>query len=202
MRDPGNMAELSRLSPVTWMGMIFHPGSRRAIPHSAEFIHRLRESADSLTRLERVGVFVNQPRDLVLRTAEHYALDRLQLHGEESPEYCARLSGTLPLIKAFRVGSDWDADVCRNYEGLCSHFLFDADGPLPGGNGRVFDWSVLKRYTGPTPFLLAGGLGPHSAAALKAWSHPAWAGIDLNSGFELSPGFKDIGLLENFLKEL
>jgi phosphoribosylanthranilate isomerase len=71
-----------------------------------------------------------------------------------------------------------------------------------GGSGKCFDWKILENYRGSTPFLLSGGLGPESLSALRNFSHPALAGYDLNSRFELRPGLKDAMKIKNFLKEL
>ena len=74
--------------------------------------------------------------------------------------------------------------------------------PVPVMAGKTFDWQVLTAYHGSTPFLLSGGLKPDSLHSLKEFRHPAWAGIDLNSGFEISPGKKDTTLLNTFIKQI
>ena len=66
----------------------------------------------------------------------------------------------------------------------------------------TFDWTLLRHYRGDVPFLLSGGLRPDSLDALRAFSHPRWAGIDLNSGFETRPGMKDIGALAGFINAI
>ena len=65
-----------------------------------------------------------------------------------------------------------------------------------------FDWNLLHRYNGPTPFLLSGGINPYSVKALREFRHPYFAGIDINSRFETAPGIKDVERISNFLKEL
>jgi phosphoribosylanthranilate isomerase len=194
MRDPDNMKGLQDLSGVHWMGMIFHASSPRSF-NRAQLPAALRDSA-----LERVGVFVNQPLEAVRATARNFGLQRLQLHGSESPAYCRELSREWPLIKAFRIDANVDWSQLAAYEDACTHFLFDTAGPQPGGNGQRFDWSLLSGYSGPTPFLLAGGIGPADATRLSAFRHPQWAGIDLNSGFEIRPGHKDLVQLQHFLQ--
>ena len=72
---------------------------------------------------------------------------------------------------------------------------------LPGGTGCQFDWSILDKYDGSTPFLLSGGIGPNDAQRLREFHHPLLAGIDLNSRFEQSPALKDITKLKTFLYE-
>ena len=89
-----------------------------------------------------------------------------------------------------------------NYEGFCDYYLFDTRTVHYGGSGQQFDWSILQRYTGSTPFLLSGGINSYSVKALKEFHHPRLAGIDINSRFETSPGIKDVERIERFLKEL
>ena len=92
--------------------------------------------------------------------------------------------------------------LCIPYEGLVDYFLFDTKGQRVGGNGQKFYWRVLKAYRGQTPFLLSGGIGPDDALRIKAFCHPRYAGIDLNSRFELSPGLKDIDSIKRFLEKV
>ena len=82
------------------------------------------------------------------------------------------------------------------------YFLFDTKGASVGGNGVQFDWDLLADYHGQTPFLLSGGIGPDDAHRIQAFHHPQCIGIDLNSRFELSPGFKDINKLKTFIQAL
>ena len=71
-----------------------------------------------------------------------------------------------------------------------------------GGSGQSFDWSILQHYSGSTPFLLSGGIGPDSVEALRHFHHPKWAGIDLNSKFEFAPAMKNLSLLTDFLQQI
>lgn len=77
--------------------------------------------------------------------------------------------------------------------------VFDTPYNGYGGSGKSFDWEILTHYHGETPFLLSGGLKPESLDALLDFSHPRWAGIDLNSGFEQAPGLKDAASLSDFI---
>ena len=69
-------------------------------------------------------------------------------------------------------------------------------------SGKQFDWSVLEAYRGKTPFLLSGGIRPENAEAIRNFRHPRLAGIDLNSGFEIEPGLKDVDKLKNFIQQI
>ena len=166
-------------------------------------IHATDDSAIPISKpLQRVGVFVNQPLEAVRATAREFKLDRLQLHGDETPAYCEELAREWPIIKVFRISSTFDPEILKPFEPHCTHFLFDTAGPQHGGNGIAFDWTLLDRYTGKTPFLLAGGIGPVDAERIASLHHPSLAGLDLNSGFEIKPGLKNIPLLSQFLHQL
>ena len=175
------------------MGFIFWPKSSRFVSERPAYLP---------TRCKRVGVFVNEQIGEVQRIAGEYALDIIQLHGHESPDYIRQLHLSCSLIKAFNIATIDDFTACIPYEGLVDYFLFDTKGQRVGGNGQKFDWSVLKAYCGQTPFLLSGGIGPDDALRIKAFSHPRYAGIDLNSRFELSPGLKDIDSIKRFLEKV
>ena len=82
------------------------------------------------------------------------------------------------------------------------YFLFDTRCEGYGGSGKRFDWSILTEYEGETPFLLSGGIRPENAEAIRNFRHPRFAGIDLNSGFEIEPGLKDIDKLKNFIQQI
>lgn len=178
---------------VDMIGFIFYPPSPRYLSKIPGYLP---------VRAKRVGVFVNESRESILTCARRFGLDYLQLHGAESPEYCRSLRvGGLHLIKAFSVSRPEDLLVTSAYDGLCDYYLFDAQTPGYGGSGNRFDWNLLCRYGGSTPFLLSGGIHPYSADAVKEFRHPRFAGIDLNSRFETAPGIKDVERIGKFLKE-
>ena len=197
MRDADNIREVEALG-IDLMGFIFWPKSSRYVSERPAYLP---------TKCRRVGVFVDEDIDTVKRIADEYALDYIQLHGHESPEYIRALkfqvSGfRLQVIKAFNIAAREDLEATAPYEGLADSFLFDTKGKCVGGNGEKFDWSVLSSYRGETPFLLSGGIGPDDAERVKAFRHPKCAGIDLNSRFEVSPALKDINKLKTFLQSL
>ena len=148
-----------------------------------------------------MGVFVDEDMEQVKRMVHEYALDIIQLHGHESPDYCQQLR-EWKVIKAFNIATPSDLESTKPYEGIADYFLFDTKGKSVGGNGEKFDWSVLNNYEGKTPFLLSGGIGPDDAERINAFHHPQLAGIDLNSGFETSPTMKDPALLRTFLSQI
>jgi phosphoribosylanthranilate isomerase len=139
----------------------------------------------------------------MMEKAAAYSLDYLQLHGNESPDLCHTLQKRgYALIKAFPIATEDDLQQTAAYEGRVDYFLFDTKCAGYGGSGKSFDWSVLHTYQGDTPFLLSGGIRPDSLDAIRRFSHPRCAGIDLNSGFETEPGLKDVALLKEFIQAI
>ena len=199
MREAENIREVEALG-INWLGLIFWPKSSRYVSERPDYLPQ---------HVKRVGVFVDENLDTVRKKADDYALDLIQLHGSESPDYIRTLKAPSSIsilppqtIKAFSIATKDDLEQTKSYEGLVDYFLFDTKGPSVGGNGVQFDWDVLKDYHGSTPFLLSGGIGPDDAQRIHAFHHPQCIGIDLNSRFELSPGLKDITALRKFLNEL
>ena len=197
MREAENIREVEALG-INWMGLIFWPKSSRYVSEMPDYLPQ---------DVKRVGVFVDEDLDTVKKKADDYALDLIQLHGSESPDYVRALKTsssinplTSSIIKAFNIATSDDFEQTKDYEGLVDYFLFDTKGPSVGGNGVQFDWDVLKDYHGKTPFLLSGGIGPDDAERIHAFHHPQCIGIDLNSRFELSPGLKDINKLKHSFK--
>ena len=199
MREAENIREVEALG-INWLGLIFWPKSSRYVSERPDYLPQ---------HVKRVGVFVDENLDTVRKKADDYALDLIQLHGSESPDYIRALRSpssinplTSSIIKAFNIATAHDLEQTKDYEGIVDYFLFDTKGPSVGGNGVQFNWDVLKDYHGKTPFLLSGGIGPEDVQRIQAFHHPQCIGIDLNSRFELSPGLKDITVLRKFLNEL
>lgn len=193
MRDADNIRAVSELG-IDWMGFIFWAPSSRYVSEKPSFLP---------THQKRVGVFVDARIEEVKSKVDEYALDLIQLHGNESPAFCEWLKANSrqQLIKAFNIATQEDLEQTLPYEGLVDYFLFDTKAKMVGGNGTQFDWSVLSAYQGNTPFLLSGGIGPDDAEKVRNFHHPQLAGIDLNSRFELSPALKDIEKLKQFITE-
>lgn len=193
MRDADNIRALDQLG-VDLMGFIFYPKSPRYVYEMPSYMP---------AHAKRTGVFVNEEKSTIEVYADRFGLDYIQLHGNESPEYCHTLrSAGLRVIKAFSVAQTKDIKKAEAYESACDYFLFDTKCMQYGGSGNQFDWSLLNFYQGQTPFFLSGGINPYSAKALKELRHRRLAGFDLNSRFELKPGEKDIERIKLFLSEL
>jgi phosphoribosylanthranilate isomerase len=151
--------------------------------------------------IKKVGVFVNETVDGILKKIEKHDLQAVQLHGNESVEFCMdlknKIDNAVEIIKVFSVNDEFDFEVLKLFESVCDYFLFDTKGKLPGGNGTTFDWEVLKNYPSTKPFFLSGGIGIEELENVKQvlkTSLPIYA-IDVNSKFEIEPGLKNIELL-------
>src|SRR5690606_33156448 len=107
---------------------------------------------------EKIGVFVNETIETIVEVCGQFDIKIIQLHGEESPEYCGHLKiQGYKVIKAFSVGEEFDFNSTINYESTCDYFLFDtkAVDDTYGGTGKKFDWSLLQNYKGNIPFFLS-----------------------------------------------
>ena len=193
MREAENIREVEQLK-VNMIGFIFYPKSPRCLYELPAYMP---------VKAKRVGVFVNEDKKEIEIFADRFSLDYIQLHGNESPEYCHSLRATgLRLIKAFSIARRKDFENIGTYEESCDYFLFDTKCEQHGGSGNQFDWSMLNSYKGKKPFLLSGGIHPYSPPTLKELRHQQLAGFDLNSRFETKPGLKDVERLRHFLEEL
>lgn len=182
---------------VDALGFIFYAKSSRYISpeQAAEIIKKLPPLVD------RVGVFVNAPiKEIAL--AAGLGLSYLQLHGNESVEYCRQIRQQLPfcgIIKAFRVGDESRPEDFTPYDDCVDAFLLDTyvQGEK-GGTGKAFDWSIIERLKLQRPIFLAGGLSPENVASAITEVHPF--AVDINSGVESQPGVKDHARLRNLLQ--
>jgi phosphoribosylanthranilate isomerase len=187
-----NLAEVGLLG-VQFLGRIFHAPSPRDVGN---------EVAVS-TNTAQVGVFVNTSTSQIMKMVEKHGFSTVQLHGSEPISQLKELRAKgLKIIKAISVGETFPTSAVGEYAPYCDYLLFDTKGKSAGGNGVLFNWDLLKEYSQTTPFLLSGGIGPTNADQIKSISHTAFAGVDLNSGFETSPGIKNIELLKEFLHEI
>lgn len=184
--------------PVDFVGFVLYPHSKRYVGPLLKELAQIIICAST----SRVGVFVNEKPERVAEICIREQLDFAQLHGDESPADCASVRKKVKVIKAFRMDAFFDFGQLAAYNAACDYFLFDAKGKLPGGNSISYDWSILQRYTMDKPFFLSGGITPRHAGQLNSFHHPSFFAIDINSGFETSPGVKDTRMIERFLKKL
>jgi phosphoribosylanthranilate isomerase len=210
-----NTAKVAALQP-DYLGFIFYDKSSR---HFDDKIPEIEAST------KKVGVFVNATLNEVISKVKQHQLNAVQLHGNESPEYCKELkmychserseesqskipsfSGITEIIKVFSIKDDFDFSVLSNYEDACDYFLFDTKGKLPGGNGYTFNWEILKDYPSTKPYFLSGGIGMDSVEKIKEFKKSLASkycfALDINSKFEIEPGLKNISALEEFKNKI
>jgi phosphoribosylanthranilate isomerase len=192
MGSPDNILEVAALQP-DYLGFIFFEKSTR------NFIGSIPELSESIIK---TGVFVDASIEFVIEKIKEYNFGAVQLHGKESPEYCEKINNLgVEVFKVLSIKNDFDFEILKPYESVVDYFLFDTKGEHPGGNGFVFDWSVLKKYTSEIPFILSGGIGLNEVEAIKEIMQsdlPVYA-LDLNSKFEIKPALKNAGALKKFL---
>lgn len=185
---------------VDALGFIFVDESPRCISseNAREIIAELPPFVDC------VGVFVDRDPKEVEEIIAYCGLSYAQLHGSEDPKYCERLARyTAPckVIKAFRVGTETQADLFTPYNEVAQGVLLDTYSKgIAGGTGMTFDWRIIERLRIQSPLILAGGLGPENVGEAIRQIRPF--GIDVNSGVERAPGVKDVDKLHTFMEQV
>ncbi|WP_225034934.1 phosphoribosylanthranilate isomerase [Winogradskyella sp. SM1960] len=209
MKYKDNIQAVANLQP-DYLGFIFYDQSAR---HFNTTIPELPKT------IKKVGVFVNAKVDFIVDMISKHNLHAVQLHGNESPEYCDKLrkvchaelvsesqlkpkNDVIEIIKVFSIKDEFNFKQLEAYEDVIDYFLFDTKGKLPGGNGFTFNWNVLKDYPSTKPYFLSGGIGINEVESVLAFlqkpeSQYCYA-IDVNSKFEIEPGLKNIAALEKF----
>ena len=194
MKYQHNIEQVAGLQP-DYLGLIFYEQSARNF--DLAYFPKISKS------IKKVGVFVDASLDFIQESIEKHDLDALQLHGEESPEFCNELkSDNIEVIKVFSIKDEFNFDLLKPYENIVDYFLFDTKGKLPGGNGYTFNWNVLKDYPSTKPFFLSGGIGIEEVEKIKTFKSSKASkycyALDVNSKFEIEPGLKNIELLKEF----
>ena len=190
MKYPDNILEVASLLP-DYIGFIFWKKSARYFDGIIP---------DLPNSIKKTGVFVNATQEEILEKLVKYDLQAIQLHGQESVEFCLalkeKINYKIEIIKVFSISDSFDFNLLKPFEVVCDYFLFDTKGKLPGGNGTTFDWKVLQKYPSTKPFFLSGGIGIDELEAVNEilkTNLPIHA-IDVNSKFETEPGLKNIQL--------
>ena len=187
MKFHENISEIASLQP-DYLGFIFYEKSPRNFEYTIPTLDK---------SIQKVGVFVNASLEEILEKITQYELDLIQLHGNESPEFCHLLQlNKLKVIKAFSLDNQFNFNALNKYNNYCDYFLFDTKGINYGGNGITFDWSVLENYHLDKPYFLSGGIGLENSEEVKLFSTKEYSknciAIDCNSKLEVSPGLKSV----------
>lgn len=198
MTKLAQLRELEEMG-VDFAGLIFYPKSPRSVLKSSLNAANLK---DEKLKINKVGVFVNEVLDVVLKTVDNWELDVVQLHGDETPRYCEQVSNHVNTVKAFRIGDDTNIPYkVYPYMEAVDLFLFDTLGKQYGGTGEQFDWNLLKKANLQKPYFLSGGIGVEDTGRIQAFAEAErnLFSLDVNSQFELSPGVKDMAKLRDFV---
>jgi phosphoribosylanthranilate isomerase len=175
------------------LGFIFYAKSPRHVaPEAARQI-----IAQLPPFVAAVGVFVDEAAAVVQELAAQAGLDWVQLHGQESPEYCRNLGRKV--IKGFRIKDEGSLRLLADYQGVVQALLLDTykKGQV-GGTGEIFDWHWARKAKKYGHIILAGGLNPENVAQAIATALPA--AVDAASGTEAAPGKKDPAKLRAFFE--
>jgi len=196
LKDPTNIREVALVNPQ-YMGFIFYPSSAR-------FVGELDpESLVDLKNTKKTAVFVDASLKSISGIVNKYQFDAVQLHGNESPEFCMQVKSIgVEVIKAFGLNSDFDFTQLEAYLDVVDYFLFDTKTERYGGSGKSFNWEVLQKYPYQKKYFLSGGIGMENFKEAYTFEDERLYAIDINSRFELSPGIKNIKLLEQVLNNI
>jgi phosphoribosylanthranilate isomerase len=210
------MQQLNNLG-VQFAGMIFYNKSPRFVLKHGLSGEQVKKAK---LKIYKVGVFVNSSYDEVMNFVDAFGLDMVQLHGNETPYLCDKIANHIQVIKAFRFAEfdhvEW---MIKDFYDCCDMFLFDTgsvteggtqnwqSGELQyGGTGRKFDWKRLTGLNIGKPFMLSGGIEPGDVESIKKFCVDKVAkdlfAIDINSRFEISPGVKNMQLVNEFMQQL
>jgi phosphoribosylanthranilate isomerase len=189
---------------VDYLGFIGVPSSPRyRDPQTfAAIVQSLRASLNLPPR--SVGVFANGDLAELKSVQNQVLFEVLQLHGQESPEFCDQVKAAFPhcqIWKAFRVRDTDDLQRVTGYETIVDGIVLDAYHPqLLGGTGETIDWSILSQFKPKVPWFLAGGITPNNVSLALQQLSPS--GIDVSSGVERSPGDKDLTLVHRLMTHI
>tara|TARA_Y100001936_G_C16018323_1_gene637883 strand:- start:319 stop:954 length:636 start_codon:yes stop_codon:yes gene_type:complete len=147
--------------------------------------------------ISKIGVFVNQDKEIIEKAVKSIPLNMIQLHGDENPSFCN--SFTIPVIKAIQIKNHESINKAKKYN--VNAILFDTyKKDIRGGTGNTFDWKILSSQKYDKPIILSGGLNKKNI--LKAINHVNPVAIDVNSGVEESPGKKSHLKIKNFYQTI
>ena len=180
-----------------YIGLVFYKKSPRNIELvMAESLITFRNKKSKI-----VALTVDAKDEYITEIKQKIAPDYFQLHGNETPARCMEIRSKFntPIIKGLGIRDKTNLEEnTKSFENFCDMMILDAPSSnLPGGNGKQFDWNILKGYNTKTKWLLAGGLNLNNVEdAVKSTNAP---GIDVSSGVEISKGIKDPVLIRNFI---
>ncbi len=190
MKYQDNIEQVGALQP-DYLGFIFY---EKSIRHFGE-----KPMPQIPNSIKKTGVFVDAEINDIIDKVNFHHFNAIQLHGNESPEYCEKLKRhygesndevipsketdyfdskkesrkdrSIEIIKAFSIDANFNFDDLKPYESVCDYYLFDTKGRLAGGNGYTFDWSLLENYPSTKPYFLSGGIGIEEIENVLSFLH-------------------------------
>ena len=182
-----------------YIGLVFYKNSPRNLKLPiAESLITFRNKKSKI-----VALTVDAKDEFIIEIKERISPDYFQLHGNETPERCKEIRSNFntPIIKGLGIRDKTNLEEStKSFENICDIMILDAPSSnLPGGNGKQFDWNILKGYNSKSKWMLAGGIDVNNVKdAIRSTKAP---GIDVSSGVEISKGIKDPALIRNFISE-
>ncbi|MBK6834766.1 MAG: phosphoribosylanthranilate isomerase [Bacteroidetes bacterium] len=195
LTDINQIKELSNLE-IDRLGFIFYKKSPRYVDEKLN----KEELVKINSKANKTGVFVNEKIDCIKNVIKDFKLTSVQLHGNESPDFCKELKDNIEVIKTISIKNKESFIELEKYKDTCDYFLFDTYSEAYGGTGEKFDWSWLINYKLNIPFFLSGGIDLADIKDIQAINHPNLVGIDVNSKFEIAPGIKDLNKIKELIK--
>ncbi len=187
---------------IDYIGFIFYANSPRCVLNgdlSSEWVR----SVDLQSK--KVGVFVNETMEHIVEMIQEWGLDYVQLHGNESPEFCSMLKSYCGVIKSFSIGGEFfSEEKMSGYLSCVDAVLFDTLSEKHGGTGKKFDWLLVNWSAIRSSIFISGGLQEDDLDALTRLKieHPQLHAADVNSRFEISPGIKDLERVDAFFNQI
>ncbi len=195
LSDP-DMVGLAAREGADWIGFVFAPSARQITPAAAAtLLLQVRQATP-------VALLVD-PDDALVKTIAELGFPVLQLHGSETPARVAEIKKMTgrEVWKAVGMTSPCDLVRAATYEAV-DRLLIDAPAPAgvdqAGGNGEVFDWTLLEEWSSPVPWMLAGGLTPSNV--VDAIAATGASAVDVSTGVERRRGLKDAEKVRDFIR--
>lgn len=201
LTKPDQIQELISMN-VDFLGFIFYEKSPRYVLN-----HLSLEEISTIDHQGKVGVFVNEETDVIVKIVQQAKLNLVQLHGDESNDFIVQLRqklnpevGIIKVIRIGNIGSDNKDKIAQTFTSNLqpvTYYLFDTDSKAFGGTGKQFDWNILNEFEIPLPYFLSGGISEENIGNIKTLQQQPFA-LDINSKFETEPGNKNIDSIKKF----
>ena len=201
LTKPDQIQELIAMN-TDFLGFIFYEKSPRYVLN-----HLSLEEISTINHQGKVGVFVNEETDVIVKIVQQAKLNLVQLHGDESNDFIVQLRqklnpevGIIKVIRIGNIGSDNKDKIAQTFTSNLqpvTYYLFDTDSKAFGGTGKQFDWNILNEFEIPLPYFLSGGISEENIGNIKTLHQQPFA-LDINSKFETEPGNKNIDSIKKF----